>query len=371
MKIGQVTMFGDNYGACLQAFALQKVLKNKGAEVELIDYHQSSRNCTATKSTLNKVLALGVKNTIKYLSQRKYIQIRKLAFSKFRKEYLSFGAKTIYRNDDFTSLNSTYDKFICGSDMIWSEEFSDDWDYYFLSFADKQKSYAYAPSFGKNQLTAENKEKVKLFLKHMNKISCREDGGVELLNSLGFNNAKQVLDPTLLLTREEWEKQIPEKNRIFKEDYFFTYLFGTEDVGRRDFFKALSLKRIPIYRIPRTNKKEQKSFPISGIGPIEYLRLFRDASFIVTDTFHGLLFSIIFRKPFLVLSRNDGSKWAKYSDRMTSTLKMLGMTDRYVDSDFRNFNQALVMDYSEYESILNKKREESLQYIDEILKESE
>ena len=99
------------------------------------------------------------------------------------------------------------------------------------------------------------------------------------------------------------------------------------------------------------------------------MRLIRDAEFVVTDTFHGLMFSIIFRKPFIVLQRNDGTNWSQYSDRMTSTLKMFGLEERYVRETGLNIDQYKELDYSGIEKVIQQKRDSSLMYLDKVINE--
>lgn len=370
MKIGQVTMCGDNYGACLQAYALQKVCLDKGYDIELIKYHQEDRGENISLSKIQKVRKLGFKGVVKYIKERQYIELRKNAYREFRNDNLIFHNEEFYRNDEsLKKLNDEFDCFICGSDMIWSEEFTEDWNFFFLEFAEKGKKFSYAPSFGKNNLNDNNKKKVKEYLQDFNKLSCRENGGVRLIESLGILNVKQVIDPTMLLSKEEWEQCITNKNRVIREPYVFAYLFGAESIERFNFFECVEKKIAKMYTLPKFTKKDQNSFPINGIGPMDFLRLFRDAEFIVTDTFHGLMFSIIFRKPFVVLERQDGSNWAKYSDRMISALEMFGLKDRYIDANFKELEKMRVLNYDKYESLIRKAQIESFNYLNDIFKE--
>lgn len=367
MKIGQVTMYGDNYGACLQAYALQQVIKNKGHDIKLVKYHQATRNSGGGSSKIQRIMRLGVAGTIKYFRERKYIELRKNAYKQFRNQCLEFQEGEWYRDDDLTKLNEEFDAFVCGSDMIWSEEFSEDWDFFFLNFAIKEKCFTYAPSFGKNQLSNRNKTKVAEYLKDIRRIACRENAGANLVRSLGRSDAIQVLDPTMLLTKEEWCERISDKSRIIEEPFVFAYLFGDATPKRKEFFNRVDKQIGKMCSLPKFTKKEQNAFPVQGIGPWDYLRLFRDAEFIVTDTFHGLMFSIIFRKPFVVLKRTDGSNWAKYSDRMTSTLEMFGLSERYIEDTAEDLSIYKNLDYNSYEEIISSKRLYSLDYIDSIL----
>lgn len=369
MKIGQVTMYGDNYGACLQAFALQQYAKKMGAEIELIRYHQTDRNSVSPiMDKLKTVWRLGVRGTIAHFRNRLFIASRKEAFSDFRDKYIKFSQKEYWRDSNLIELNDIYDRFICGSDMIWSEEFLDDWRFFFLGFADYEKSCSYAPSFGRNEMSNENKKIVFDYLSGIRMLSCREQGGCDLIKSIFGMDSVQVIDPTLLLGREEWEGLIENRNRIISEPYVFTYLFGNKDIGRIKLIERVNEEIGKTYSIPM-NLKEKAEFPMEAeVGPIEFMSLFRDAGFIITDTFHGLMFSILFEKPFIVLKRNDDSKWAKYSDRMTSTMKMLGVLNRYVDSDFQDFDRVKNFEDDEYREKLKKLRSFSRDYLNLVIK---
>lgn len=367
-KIAIATMYGDNYGACLQAFALQQIIKQKGYDIEIINYHQYNRTQLGCISKFKKVKQFGIKKTIRYFLEKKYAEVTKKAFQDFRDNYLVFFNQEYYRDDDLTELNSAFEKFICGSDMIWSEEFRNDWEFFYLGFAEKNKSYSYAPSFGKNELKNINKPKVSKYLEEFNRISCRENGGVELINQLTDKKAVQVLDPTMLLTANEWNSFIANNRRIIKEPYVFAYVFGKTDSNRQKLFTLIQNEIAKVWFLPKNNKKDFNSFPIKGIGPFDYLRLFRDAEFVITDTFHGLMFAIIFQKPFIVLERSDGTNWSKYSDRMTSTLEMFNLLERYVKADFRDIKIVKTLDYSVCEDIIQRKRKQSLDYINGILK---
>ena len=310
---------------------------------------------------------LGIKGTVDHFYNRSFIASRKKAFSDFRDKYIKFSHEEYWRDSDLIELNDVYDKFICGSDMIWSEEFLDDWRFFFLGFADYEKSCSYAPSFGRNEISSENKKMVSNYLTEIKMLSCREQGGCDLIKATFGMDSVQVIDPTLLLGKEEWEELIGNRNRLINEPYVFTYLFGDKDTERISFLKRVNKEIGKTYSIPM-NLRDKARFPIkTEVGPIEFMRLFRDAEFIVTDTFHGLMFSVLFEKPFIVLKRNDGSRWAKYSDRMTSTMKMLGVLDRYIDSDFKDFDGVKSFEDNEYREKLEKLRRLSQDYLNLVI----
>lgn len=368
-KIATITMFGDNYGACLQAFALQHVLEERNQYSRIIKYNSFDYTNKKAQTKLQKVKKYGLKKVILYLVEKKYSKMVKDAFQSFRENYLKFDTKEYCRGKDLSELNERYDLFLCGSDMIWSEEFIDDWDFYYLKFVTPFKKNSYAPSFGKNNLTEENKKKVAHYLETFKNLSCRENGGVDLIQSLTEKSVVQVLDPTMLLSANEWNQVIGNTDRIFKEKYVFAYVFGKTNNKRKKIFETVESKIAPVKFIPRKRKKDYDNFPVDVVGPLEYMRLIRDAEFVVTDTFHGLMFSIIFRKPFIVLQRNDGTNWSQYSDRMTSTLKMFGLEERYVRETGLNIDQYKELDYSGIEKVIQQKRDSSLMYLDKVINE--
>lgn len=371
--IGIVTLYDDNYGTCFQAYALCHKISELGYDPEIVRYVRGNINAqkvSGIKKILAKLKALPLNSIVEYVLSYKWIRERKRGFSDFRNRYMKFGKTTNYRDCVHNDLGQTYDAFVCGSDMIWSEEFADDWRYFFLQFAPPKKRISYAPSFGKNEISS---GKVKLCSDYLREIrcrSCREEAGVSLIRNQFGLSAVQVLDPTLLMKKDEWNRIIDGQGRMLEEKYTLTYVFGGFDGKRKDFFEKISKKGWGEHRIIPMNRKQNGKNAVKGIlGPIEFLRLYRDAEFIITDTFHGLIFAIIYEKPFVVLKREDKGHWAKYSDRMTSTLKMFGLENRYIGSDSVILDEWKTLDYSEVNKKLLEKRKESLKYLNDSLME--
>ena len=173
-----------------------------------------------------------------------------------------------------------------------------------------------------------------------------------------------VVDPTMLLTKQQWNNIIND-NRMIKKPYVLLYLFGGIEGERKSLLNQIKkwgigdLKSISISGKYRINNPQ--------IGPFEYVQLFRDAQFVVTDTFHGLMFSLIFEKPFVVLTRNDGKHWAKYSDRMTAQLDMLDISERYHDPAIPIPDSFKSLDYSLISEKIDVLREQSLLYLNSAL----
>lgn len=360
--IGLATFYDDNFGTCLQAFGLQKTISTLGYNVQIIRYSRCNANF-AEPSLLKKLRKYSLITILKYLKNYKGIQLRKQAFADFRKKYLTFNNSTsFYRDSDLSELKGKYDAFVCGSDMMWSSQFKDDWFYFLLGFEDKTNTIAYSPSFGKNSLTQDEIRIISPLIRNIGHLSCREAGGVNMIKSNFGLDALHTVDPTLLLSRDEWNEIINNDSPLIDGDYILTYSFlGTTKKGRKKIFNQFKEGEKGKLVILSGAEKQFKKFEYKEYaGPIEFVRLYRDCKFVITDTYHGLLFALIFRKPFVVL---DKAPFGVTADRLISTLEYLGLENRYIGYDTKIDESFLSLDYSKVESILNKQKELSIDYL--------
>lgn len=364
MKIGLVTFFDDNFGTCLQAYALFNTIQNLGYDVELIKYHRNNRT-VATESRWKKIFRYNPKTVLNYFANRKRIEEVRSSFDNFRNNHFVFSSKSYFRDSDLSELAKEYDLFICGSDMIWSEDFYDDWKYLYLAFAEKSRSLTYAPSFGKNKIKPEHINECQEYLNGIGCLSCREQAGVELLRNQFKLEATRVLDPTLLMSADDWNAIINNNDRLVQEKYNLAYCFLGTTHGREKVFSQVAhindKKFVILTGFDGVFKKYKYK---QGCGPLEFVRLYRDSEFVVTDTFHGMLFAIIFRKPFVVLAKEP---FGVSADRLKSTLSLLGLDDRYVNYDV-NIEDYLTIDYSKADAIINENKQTSLSFLYNIIK---
>lgn len=356
-KIAIITMLGNNYGACLQAYALQRFLEINGFFVEQIDFYPE--NSTSNKKKISKVLSIGITGFLDTILTRKYNKIRSIKFNYFRKEYLRINEYK-YHKEDITLSNDKYSIFICGSDMIWSEEFLKDWYFYYLGFVCDNKRIAYAPSFGSGLISKNNMDLCENYLKKFDYLSCREQSGCEFISKNFDLKAINACDPTLLLPSSEWDHLIESNSYSnINKEFVLAYLFGRENKKRKQLYKRIKRKYdlsfIPFAR--EQFKDNQNNLSVSS-----FLYLFKNANFIITNTFHGLVFSLIFKKPFVVLKREE-DRWGKYSDRITSLLKKLDLEYRYLFPEEVDINLLMDIDYLKINKILDKFRQESICYL--------
>jgi hypothetical protein len=351
MKIAILTLtLNSNYGGILQCYALQTVLQNMGHEVIVLNRIKSIR----LKQLILQIGSFTKSIIKKYILKRKDINIVN-PLSAYYNEKLntSIHLKTI--NNSVSAfikqkikiseaiclsrqLNRFYSKekfdiLIVGSDQVWRESYSPCITDYFLGFLsnkDKTKKIAYAASFG----TSENPisyEGIKLCKKHINKfdaISTREISGVKLVKELFNKDASLVLDPTLLLSAEDYIQLIKEDDSVSEmpHDTLTTYILDWSHKKKKCIDGIAAelklLNRNDIY----PDDSSSYSFRMKSIP--QWLASFRNARYVITDSFHGCVFSIIFRKDFAVIINNE-----RGSDRFTSLLRILELEDRIISVD--------------------------------------
>lgn len=368
-KVAIVTRYDDNYGACLQAAAMQYVLRKYEIQGEILRYTPLTERVeqNIVLKIINRIKKMGVLKVIKIALIKKYIQRRKMAFQNFRKQKILITKHTFQNADEMTKVINQYDAFICGSDMIWCEEFFKLLNVYFLQFAPRGKRIAYSPSFGREKLKEENKMIYSKLIKEIDFISCRENSGISIIKELSGKNATHTVDPTLLLTKNEWMSIMSKDNEVKGNmNYLLKYMFTELTENGKDFIKEIcQTANIKMRTIPSTRfeYKEEEKNNMVGHGPFEFLSMYKHSRFIVTNTFHGLVFALIFEKPFLVFKREDSGVWAKYDERLVSLLKELDLLDRYVSQNSKFKEEWLTLDYTKVNVKINCWREDSEKYL--------
>ena len=312
MKIGIITQpLLNNYGGILQNYALQEVLRNLGHNPITIDYIPKTPLWNFFKSIIKTFILRVVGKNISFSLNRKFWGDRKEIFSLFVNKYISktksvFNYRNIKKLDDF-------DMFIVGSDQIWRPKFipyiEKDVFLDFCKYDKKLKRVAYAISFGSNQweFSPEQTEICSMLAKKFDAISVREESGVNLCKEHFGVDATWVLDPTLLLARKDYDllcKEIPvEKGSLV------AYVLDMND-SIYSMCVSVAKERSLSLKIMSADAGAEKTIP-------EWLAMFRDASYVVTDSFHGTVLSIIFGKEFKCLYNKK-----RGSARFDSLLKL-------------------------------------------------
>lgn len=335
-KIGIMTFHrAINYGAVLQCYALNKSCQKLGFETETIDFnpfgHYTYRGLLKTKP----MKAIARTMTFRYMN-------------KFVDDYLNPTPHT--EDPEWIKNNPPKDDIvIVGSDMVWSPNVTGQYLHnYLLDFLPNSiTKIAYAASIGGRDNIGDATDIFKLNLVAFKAISTRERNSVNILQELSGKNVEDVCDPSLLLSKEEYSKI--EKKKIIRKPYLIVFsLSGDEKVEMLAKYVKKN-KGLKIVNIAPTYLK-YADINFFGLRPEEWLYLIHNASFIVTDSFHGTIFSIIYRKPFFsikVQQQNGGRALA--NGRVENLLAQTGLTERYVDS-FVPENHSIEIDYSKAES---------------------
>lgn len=367
MKIGIITFqYANNYGALLQAYALRKYLLDLGNEVRIINYDNSKlymKNRSLRKKIITKVwMAISF-----FLGRNKKYK----KFEMFRNNYLMLEKNKITNKNHLYQYiaDLNFDVYIVGSDQVWNPYITMNDDIYYLSFSDSKKKIAYAASFGVDDFPYEYKN---IFLKCINKfnfISVREKTGKNILNKMGITDISIVLDPVFLLGKNQWSDFAEIKEY---EPYIFCYYMPGDKKCEENIKEiALKLKNKFGYKIINIGRKEYKKFLNDGIdivsaSPNEFLGYFKNASFIITNSFHGTAFSLIFEKNFYSVVNLSNSGKGKLSSRIVDLLESIGLKNNIIDNDSENIDNIFI-DYDEIKFKINMLKEQSKNFLETAL----
>lgn len=346
-KIGIITSHHyPNFGNKLQNYALQKVLSEMGFDVETISDARSWPDMWSWISNWKTLIHI-------------LLRYKKTSFHKKMVKFILFSKSNIYKSpyvirkdSDVDILSPKYDFFIVGSDQIWNPE----WDIFsnsfsFAFFAKKEQKIAYAPSLGVSKMIPERVEEYKLWLRDWKALSCREFEGARILEELSNQKVTTVLDPTLLLSRDDWNSYVGE--RLIKEKYVLYYSIWKLDSNS---FKCLKnkTKKIGCKLIDISNKGAYDG----EFGPFDFINLIKNAEEVYTDSFHGACFSMIFHRPMIIIHANN-TGLDKIS-RLTTLFLHAGLDNISFPNtlnEFQNINWNLV------DENLALQREYSKQYL--------
>lgn len=362
MKIGIVTHYykSENYGGNLQAYALCKVLNDMGHEAEQISLDKKK-----DKGLYLKFKELGKKILLSLKRNRKLVKARSLAFRGFNQEIIPHSIA--YSEKSIRECVQNYDAFITGSDQVWNPR--DVCDAYLLRFAPSDKiKLSYAASIARNQLSQEIQERYKRALLDYKAISVRENEAVPLIAPLTDKDVRVVLDPTLLLTKEDW-LSMAEPSGI-KEDYLFCYFLGNNERSRKLAEEYAKKNNLKIVTLPHLIGKRRKcddnfgDYKLYDVSPQRLIGLINEAKCVFTDSFHATVFSIICQKEYFVFHR---SALKTMSSRIYTLTSLFGTKERFCDCESKEsigYIESLdKIDYScERESYI-KLREESIGFL--------
>ena len=342
MRIGIITLHKVlNFGSALQAYALQHFLEKQGyTETELIDYKYPNKFHKG-KFKLDKPTIRIFLGTFKdFIFNKRRDTNRR--FRDFYKEYFNLSPREYKSIEQIEKDPPLYDLYITGSDQVWNVNTLKNDPVMYCSFAPQNAEIiSFGSSFTNKTLPVKYQEDVKRRLKRYKKIGVREQSSIEILIDLGLTSHKEVMvtcDPTLLLTKEDYHELALKSELKIEDDfilvYGLTYAYNPEpalssivdNVARQLNCKVYTLW----FRHPHF-KSEHKE--IWGIGPCEFCYLFEHAKFIITSSFHGTMFSVINRKPFVSIVPRKNEK----DTRIKDFLDKVGLKQNYVFADSTDY----------------------------------
>lgn len=352
MKVGIITFHRAlNYGAVLQAYALQKCLLMMGVDCDIIDYR-----CPYIEQFYKPLKANPLKQPKMWMREMIYAPFNLKKRAKFEDFVQNFMKRTKVLNvqEDLQELNNFYDCFITGSDQVWNFNWSGFDEAYFLNFTETQKKNSYAASFGFDAIPNEMKEKYRWLLKDFRHISVRENTGQSIIKELLNREAAVSIDPSCLINKDEWSKIAI---RPLEEGYILLYtLEKSEQLCSYARAMANKMKTRIIYisdALKKYSEFQYKSF----LSPREFIGLFMNAGYVVTNSFHGLMFSVIFQKQFcLQYQQRSGAP----NSRMIDFVQEFGLENRILSSDKL---QETPIDYNSIEEHMLIKRNEAKEYL--------
>lgn len=358
MKIGILTFHcAHNYGAVLQTLATQEYLKQLGHSVEIIDYRPQYLLYPYKIFRIDRFKKNNIKELIAEILILPKRILRFVKFQRFINKYLCLSKKcSEYDIPEYFNL------YIIGSDQVWNPVITDGVDAIYtanFNFAKNNKIYiSYAASLGKELMDKKNFKEFHNSLNNFDGISVRElDAKLFLEKTFSVNNIEVVIDPTLLINKTVWDRYCSKSN--INDDYVLLYQIRQSENANKLANKIANTINCKIIEI--------KSLPISWRGvyqtfdPGEFLSLFKNAKYVITTSFHGTAFSLIFEKQFYTISLGDEG-----DSRALSLLSQLDIKERLINNE-QNINHNNLIDYIKVQNNLQKLQETSSKYYQKYL----
>jgi hypothetical protein len=372
-----------NYGGMLQGYALQRAISKLGYTADIVSYDVTKNPNSVYPSIIVQAKQYGVKAAAakageKAVGKGKFF-IRDLLSDRVDR-FMKFMADTdadteVYTDDSMHLLKSRYKTFISGSDQVWNPNAVR--NLYLQTFsASKARKISYAASIGRDQFSEFEANAIIPSLRQFGSISVREKTAKKLLEQYIDAQISTVLDPTMLLTADEWAQIAA--SRAVKEKYAVVYFFSDSLKVRReseDFCKKHGLQLVMIpYAKQEYNLTDQKGPGVrfNYVGPDEFVSLIRNADFVLTDSFHGGVFSALFHREFVLFKRFSDDIKVSENSRVYTLTNFLNLKERLVDAKSLNYVCNLnPIDYESVDKILYKASNNSAEWLMDKLNKKE
>ena len=333
MKTGLVTFYHiHHYGALLQAAATERAVEALGGDCEILDYYVNQDNSLFKRPTGLGSAAHDAHTALHYPP----LKARFDRFNKFTADHLKITDHRFQGFEELQEADLPYDAILSGSDQIWNPKIFPNGHFdpvFFGMFTDKRK-IAYAPSFGVPAIPESMEEELKGYLDQFSHVSCRERQGQKIVRDIAGREVPVVLDPTLLLTADQWRTmsnpEYLDQHKLTPQGYILCYCINKPGALAPYIDQLAQKTGLPIVQLCGIRKKvHPKARCMLDAGPAEFLSLFDGAAYVVTNSFHGTVFSTQFHKPFFTAVA-PAEMAAPERSRTFSILTTLGLTDRII-----------------------------------------
>lgn len=357
MKIGIITMHSArNYGAVLQTYALQNILENEGNEVEIINYRNDKQTILGYLFNINPKFQKNIFTKTVYLGKTIVPKVINTSlFFKFQKRKLHLSDKTIYSKNKIKDFVFA-DIYCVGSDQVWNPKLKGSFDSNYFFYGVKGKKISYSSSLGVYDLSKNEKKIIEDYLEDFSSISVRENSTLSLIN-IPSKKVECVLDPVFLLDEKKWTNFAECIN--LKQPYLLVYYFGnSKDIMEIASTVALE-KNLIICRIAVDFKRYSSDSIIERfVSPERFVGLFLNASYVITNSFHGTAFSINFRKQLLIYPSTE------HNARFDSIMQMFNLHERNLRKiESKSISSLADIDFDIINEILNYERKKSMKYL--------
>lgn len=384
-KIGLCVCYDTkNFGSQLQVLATQKAVEELGYDYEIIRYKKKMTPVFVLKSLPRLFNPYFVNGKLRKIKKKKAIgkhadiasqvATRNKRFDVFADKYFEKLSKPYVGYDALKENSKNYDAFLTGSDQLWLPGNLGSHFYTQEFVPDEINKAAYATSFGVGSIPWYQKKRTSSYLNRFNYLSSRELKGSKIIKELTGRDSITVADPTLLFSGKEWLEYIPNE-KVVEGKYIFCYFLGDNPKHREISDELKSKTGLEIVTIPFLDNFVERDITFGDkqmydVDAADFVNLIRNAEYILTDSFHGTVFSILNHKQFVTFNRfMDGSKDSRNS-RIDSLCSLLGLAERRYKEDIATTVNKEI-NYDEVERRVGKLRENSKEYLSRALKGSD
>ena len=349
-RVACITLSGNNnFGNKLQNYALQTKIQQLGFECDTL-----WQNSIRAENLLYTFIIYFKYNVL--LSKKATEREKK--FIEFNERYIKYSPYVINFYTNMKKINEKYDYFVVGSDQVWNCGMTHNYNLFFLEGIASEKKISYAASFGTYDMRKQSIKRVGKDLKQFKSISVRETVGKDIVKKIaGRDDVEVLIDPTMLLTAEEWDKvaDAPKQNDVPRK-YILNYFLGELSQQRKkEIEKIAKLNNCEIINIL------EKEDPFYISGPCEFLYLEKNAFLICTDSFHSSVFALLFNRPFIVFDREQPGM-ENMNSRIDTLVTKFKLENRIYNGESIT-SENLSHDYSEAYRILEKERRKSEEFL--------